>query len=151
MVMEDAELFAAMDLSRPGLEGVRKAVEGKRFGEAYAAWGRYWAARPKPVWLFDPAAYRRAMKNDLPWLAPVIKWCCRWRDRGASRSSEMQETTEDNLHLVVDASHRMYTVSASRRILHCGLEMIVGIMRTRAGANHDPPRQQHDGLVVVRH
>ena len=63
MVMEDAELFAAMDLSRSGLEGVRKAVEGKRFGEAYAAWGHYWAARPKPVWLFDPAAYRRALRR----------------------------------------------------------------------------------------
>ena len=72
VVLDDAEVFAALDLARLGLAEVRTAVEAKRYNEAYAAWGRYWAASELPVWVFDPVAYRSALKKELPWLVPMI-------------------------------------------------------------------------------
>ena len=42
----DHDLFAAMDLSRSGLEDVKQAVDRGDFAAAYKAWGTYWDARP---------------------------------------------------------------------------------------------------------
>ena len=44
--ISDPDLFAAMDLSRAGLEDVKHAVEQGDFAAAYKAWGSYWDARP---------------------------------------------------------------------------------------------------------
>ncbi len=72
LVMDDDELFGAFDLSRPGLDEVRRAVEQRRFVEAYAAWGRYWSNGKKAEWVFDPESFRRAMKERMPWLIPFV-------------------------------------------------------------------------------
>lgn len=44
--ISDADLFAAMDLDRPGLEAVKLAVSNQDYDAAYRAWGHYWASRP---------------------------------------------------------------------------------------------------------
>jgi hypothetical protein len=72
VVISDEHLFASLDLARPGLEPVRAAVSQRRYAEAYAAWGRYWAARRRPTWVFDPAVYPQAMRTTLPWTVRVI-------------------------------------------------------------------------------
>lgn len=72
VVISDEQLFAAMDLDRPGLEPVRTLAAERRYTDAYAAWGRYWAARRQPAWVFDPAVYPQAMRRTLPWTVPVI-------------------------------------------------------------------------------
>ncbi len=45
----DAELFAAMDLQRPGLEAVRAAVEAEDWPAAAQAWADYFRARETPT------------------------------------------------------------------------------------------------------
>ena len=55
--ISDADLFAAMDLMRPGLEAVRAAVERADWTAAYTAWGAYFAARERPVPLVNLEAY----------------------------------------------------------------------------------------------
>ena len=47
--ISDADLFAAMDLSRPGLGAVRNAVEHASWEAAYQAWASYLVAREQPV------------------------------------------------------------------------------------------------------
>src|SRR6476646_3871326 len=42
--ISDAELFAAMDLSRPELRAVREAVARKDYRAAYIAWAEHWPA-----------------------------------------------------------------------------------------------------------
>ena len=44
--ISDPDLFAAMDLSRAGLEDVKRAVDRGDYAAAYRAWGAYWDARP---------------------------------------------------------------------------------------------------------
>ncbi len=44
--ISDPDLFAAMDLSRAGLEDVKRAVDQGDYAAAYKAWGAYWDARP---------------------------------------------------------------------------------------------------------
>ena len=44
--ISDPNLFAAMDLSRAGLENVKRAVDQGDYAAAYKAWGTYWDARP---------------------------------------------------------------------------------------------------------
>jgi len=72
VVISDKQLFASLDLNRPGLEPVRALAGERRYKDAYAAWGRYWAARRQPAWVFDPAIYPQAMRRRLPWTVPVI-------------------------------------------------------------------------------
>ena len=44
--ISDPDLFAAMDLTRAGLEDVRRAVDRGDYAAAYKAWGTYWDTRP---------------------------------------------------------------------------------------------------------
>ncbi|MCK4623670.1 MAG: alginate lyase family protein [Phycisphaerae bacterium] len=41
--ISNAELCGAIDLTRPGLEEVRKSVKARDYKAAYRAWGAYWA------------------------------------------------------------------------------------------------------------
>lgn len=50
----DAELFAALDLTLPGLETVRAAVDGGDLAAAKTALAAYYRARTEPTWFFDP-------------------------------------------------------------------------------------------------
>ena len=47
----DSALWAALDLSRPGLEPARRAARAGAYGEAARAWGAYWAAKPQPSYI----------------------------------------------------------------------------------------------------
>src|SRR4051812_44210249 len=53
----DADLFAAMDLTRPGLELVRAPAERADWPAAYEAWAAYFAGRERPVPLVNLDAY----------------------------------------------------------------------------------------------
>ncbi|MEP7356021.1 MAG: heparinase II/III family protein, partial [Anaerolineales bacterium] len=55
--ISDADLFAALDLSRPGLEQVRAAVERADWTAAYQAWAVYFAGRQRPVPLVNLNTY----------------------------------------------------------------------------------------------
>ncbi|MDE3256742.1 MAG: heparinase II/III family protein [Gemmatimonadota bacterium] len=44
--ISDPDLFAAMDLSRAGLEAVKHAVDQGDYAAAYNAWGTHWDNRP---------------------------------------------------------------------------------------------------------
>ena len=68
----DAELFAAMDLDRRGLSGVKAAAAKKDYPEAYRQWGRYFAKRTKPRWYVNTKTYGPGMKKSLPKLAEVM-------------------------------------------------------------------------------
>jgi hypothetical protein len=59
-------LFAALDLTRPGLEAVRDAVAAEDYGPAIWAWGDYFDTAKPEVWLFDPAKYKRFMEDHFP-------------------------------------------------------------------------------------
>ncbi len=52
----DAELFAALDLTMPGLEAVQSAVAGGAVDTAKAALCDYFRGRAEPSWFFDPHA-----------------------------------------------------------------------------------------------
>lgn len=47
----DEDLFAALDLDRPGLNDVKKAVEAADYQGAYRAWAAYWDAKDKLAWI----------------------------------------------------------------------------------------------------
>lgn len=47
--ISDADLFAALDLDRPALAAVKKAVGAGDYPAAYRAWADYWAAKEKPA------------------------------------------------------------------------------------------------------
>src|SRR6266851_5774434 len=47
--ISDADLFAAVDLSRPGLGAMRNAVEHASWEAAYQAWASYLMLREQPV------------------------------------------------------------------------------------------------------
>ncbi len=53
----DADLFAALDLARPGLAAVRAAAESADWPSALAAWGAYVAQRSSPIGVHNANAY----------------------------------------------------------------------------------------------
>lgn len=52
-ITNEAAFFAELDLSRPALEPVRAAVEGKDWPTAKEAWGTYLEAQVLPRWRFS--------------------------------------------------------------------------------------------------
>lgn len=71
--ISDEELFAALDLDRPGLEGVREAVEREDYPVAAVAWAEYFAARDKPTAHLHRDQWPRLMREHYPFLAqPMI-------------------------------------------------------------------------------
>ncbi|MBM3335089.1 hypothetical protein FJY63_10555, partial [Candidatus Sumerlaeota bacterium] len=45
--ISDANLFAALDLNRPGLAAVKEAADAGDYPAAYRAWADYWTAKDK--------------------------------------------------------------------------------------------------------
>jgi len=72
----DAQLFSALNLSLPGLERVRAAVDKEDYARAYRAWGRYIAHRKAPVWYVNNQTYGPGMKKKLPAISKVILENC---------------------------------------------------------------------------
>src|SRR5258707_1926991 len=55
--ISDADLFAALDLSRPGLSAVRAAVERADWAAAWQAWAAYFKAREQPLPVMNMDGY----------------------------------------------------------------------------------------------
>ncbi len=71
--ISDEELFAALDLERPGLERVREAVERADYPAAAVAWAEYFAARDKPTAHFDRDQWPGLIREHYPFLVgPMI-------------------------------------------------------------------------------
>ncbi|NQT12234.1 MAG: alginate lyase family protein, partial [Planctomycetes bacterium] len=70
--ISDQDLFASMDLERPGLGEVRDAVGPGDYDAAYQAWGRYWASRGKPVWYLEDTTYAQDLEQYLPQAKAII-------------------------------------------------------------------------------
>ncbi|MGD9495485.1 MAG: heparinase II/III family protein [Armatimonadota bacterium] len=69
----DAELFAAMDLQRPGLEAVRAAVEAEDWPAAAQAWADYFRARETPTPHFRRDTWAEWLRTTHPQLVePII-------------------------------------------------------------------------------
>ncbi|MFP4058421.1 MAG: alginate lyase family protein [Candidatus Brocadiia bacterium] len=62
--LSDAELFEALDLSREGLEGVRRAVEAGDLDAATHALAHYLRRRTSVPWHFDPHQVDRGVRHD---------------------------------------------------------------------------------------
>jgi hypothetical protein len=70
--VSDAELFAAIDLNRPGLEDVRDAVGREDYLAAAEAWAAYFRARTHPTPHFDRAVWPDFIRENYPQLVPSI-------------------------------------------------------------------------------
>ncbi|MCK4626717.1 MAG: hypothetical protein KAV00_15495, partial [Phycisphaerae bacterium] len=68
--ISDKDLFRAMDLTRPGLEDVRKAVAAGDYKSAYRAWSAYWAKthQEKP-----PSPQKQPNKRLLERVAKIMR------------------------------------------------------------------------------
>ena len=64
--ISDKDLFAALDLARPGLHAVRAAVENGDWIAAYAAWSSYFAGRERPVPVINTAGLARYQREHAP-------------------------------------------------------------------------------------
>jgi hypothetical protein len=71
--LTDADVFAAMDLTRPELQQVCRAVEADDLPAASQAWADYLRQRPAPVLHFNRDTWAGVIRRDLPQLAgPII-------------------------------------------------------------------------------
>jgi hypothetical protein len=71
--LTDAGVFAAMDLTRPELQQVCRAVEADDLPAASQAWADYLRQRPAPVLHFNRDTWAGVIRRDLPQLAgPII-------------------------------------------------------------------------------
>ena len=72
--VSDQELFAALDLKRPGLAKVRAAVNARDYAAAAAAWAEYFRARLKPTPHFNRATWPAFVKQEFPQLVePIVQ------------------------------------------------------------------------------
>ncbi len=70
----DAELFAAMDLTRPGLERVRAAVTAKDYRAAGEAWCAYFRGRDTPTPHFRRKTWGPFLRKHYPQLVgPILE------------------------------------------------------------------------------
>ncbi len=71
--ISDAELWAAVDLDRPGLEGVREAVAREDWPAAAEAWASYFRARETPTMHFRRDVWPGWVRESRPQLVePII-------------------------------------------------------------------------------
>jgi hypothetical protein len=71
--ISDAELWAAVDLQREGLEGVREAVERVDWPAAAEAWADYFRARETPTMHFRRETWPEWLREHRPQLVePII-------------------------------------------------------------------------------
>jgi hypothetical protein len=76
VVADDAAFFGALDLTRPELAAVRRAVQSRNWPAARAAWSQHLATRTTPHWLWsrrDKAALLKLCGDQpngtAPWVA----------------------------------------------------------------------------------
>ena len=67
-----AELFGAMDLTRPGLEAVADAVTAGDMDRAAEAWAAYFRKRRKPTVHFDRKTWPAFMRREFPQVAEAM-------------------------------------------------------------------------------
>ncbi len=71
--ISDAELWAAIDLQREGLEDVRVAVQAEDWGAAAEAWAEYFRARETPTPHFRRDSWPNYIRENYPQLVdPII-------------------------------------------------------------------------------
>lgn len=71
--VSDAQLFAAMDLTRPELAPVADAVDDENYEHAAAAWAEYFRTRSTPRMHFDRAQWAGYIRENFPQLVePMI-------------------------------------------------------------------------------
>ncbi|MCK4624500.1 MAG: hypothetical protein KAV00_04260, partial [Phycisphaerae bacterium] len=76
--ISNAELFRSMDLTRPGLEDVSKAVKSRDYKSAYRAWSAYWAKRYQ---VKPPLPQKMSGKRLLERAAKIMRHeICGWGD-----------------------------------------------------------------------
>jgi hypothetical protein len=68
----DAQLFAALDLARPGLEQVRAAVEAEDYAAAAEAWTAYFRGRATPTALFNRDRWAASIRERFPSMERVF-------------------------------------------------------------------------------
>ncbi len=68
----DSDFFAALDLQRPGLEGVSHRAQDKEYLSAWREWGAYFARRRRPAWVVEPARYAEFLDENFPAYRPAI-------------------------------------------------------------------------------
>ena len=60
----DRDFFRSLDLKRPGLEAVAKAVRAKNYRRAYKAWGKFFATQDRPAPFPDAEERVTALSKD---------------------------------------------------------------------------------------
>ncbi len=68
----DAQLWAAMDLARPGLERLKAAVEAGDLPAAAQAWAAYFVSRTKPTAHFDRDGWPAFIRVEFPAVADAM-------------------------------------------------------------------------------
>ncbi len=64
--ISDEDLFAALDLTRPGLDAVKAAAGRGDWVAAGAAWSSYFAGRERPVPVINTVGYGRYLREHAP-------------------------------------------------------------------------------------
>jgi len=67
-----ADVFDALDLERPGLQAVKKAVDAGDLDAAAEAWAQYMRRRQAPTLHFSREKWAEAIRADMPQLVPAI-------------------------------------------------------------------------------
>ncbi|MGM0494365.1 MAG: heparinase II/III family protein, partial [Armatimonadota bacterium] len=71
--ISDAELWAAVDLDRPSLDGVREAVQREDWAAAAEAWAAYFRSREAPTMHFRRDRWPDWVREHRPQLvAPIL-------------------------------------------------------------------------------
>ena len=70
--VSDEELFASLDLERPGLEAVKSRVTAGDYLGAAQAWADYWRGRRSPVLHFNRDEWPKLIRSDYPALGRAM-------------------------------------------------------------------------------
>ena len=70
--VSERELWAALDLDRPGLAGLKAAVAAGDRAAAAEAWAEYFAGRTRPTCHFDRALWPAYVRREFPFVADAI-------------------------------------------------------------------------------
>ena len=72
LAVTEADVFRALDLDRPGLEAVGKAVAANDLKAATEAWAQYMRGREKPTLHFSRDTWAEFIRSEMPQLASPI-------------------------------------------------------------------------------
>ena len=70
--VSERELWSAIDLERPGLSALKRAVAAEDPNAAAAAWAEYFAARTSPTCHFDRRKWPGYIRRELPAVGDAI-------------------------------------------------------------------------------